>query len=462
MKTTSLLAVLFLLSACTPIADKGFRKELRKNYLDENTTLLGGQTTVFVASQKAYSFAIPGIFQEQQRLFLLGESLFKYHWPIASSSTKVSAGRGPLFNASSCSVCHLRNGRSHPKLSLVIRLSVPGKSEKQGKIAEPHYGDQLNVLATPDIAPEGKVVIRYETLTGQFEDGEPFQLQKPTYAIKETAYGALHLDTKLSPRVAPFLVGLGLIEAIPEERILALADPEDKDKDGISGRPNYVWDQRSQKTVLGRFGWKANQPSLIQQTAQAFLGDIGITSPLFLKENCTAVQRQCQKASSGGMPELTLDALEQVVVYLKTLAVPAQRNGQASQVELGRSLFGKAGCGACHTFQFKTGLVKDFPFLSHQVIYLYSDLLLHDMGAGLADQQADFRANGREWRTAPLWGIGLMETVNGHTHFLHDGRARNLTEAILWHGGEAEAAKERFRKMPKNERVALLAFLNSL
>ena len=296
----------------------------------------------------------------------------------------------------------------------------------------------------------------------KFKDGESFSLQKPIIKIKDLNYGDLHKDTLFSVRTAQAMVGLGLLEAIKESDILALSDPEDKNADGISGKPNQVWDVKQKKTVLGRFGWKANQPNVEQQSAGAFLGDMGLTTSLFPNQNCTKVQEQCMKAPSGGELEVPDDILEKVVFYASMLAVPARRNVEDKNVLRGEELFKDSGCQSCHVAEFTTGNSVLYPELSQQTIRPYTDLLLHDMGEGLSDNRPDYEATGSEWRTPPLWGIGLVEKVNKHTRFLHDGRARNLSEAILWHGGEANESKTSFIEMPKDDRKALLAFLNSL
>ena len=271
----------------------------------------------------------------------------------------------------------------------------------------------------------------------------------------------MHPEILVSPRIAPSVFGGGLLEAIPDAAILAKADPDDSDGDGISGRANMVWSVRDGETRLGRFGWKANVPTLEQQIAGAFHGDIGITSPLFVDENCPTGQDTCQSAPNGGVPEIGEERLAKVVFYNQTLAVPAMRDVDDPQVRRGARLFLKAGCAACHTPNYTTG-EHAVPAVTGQVIFPYTDLLLHDMGEGLADGRPDFLANEREWRTPPLWGIGLIKNVNNHTRLLHDGRARDIAEAILWHGGEGLAAREEFRKMSREEREALLRFLEAL
>jgi CxxC motif-containing protein (DUF1111 family) len=309
---------------------------------------------------------------------------------------------------------------------------------------------------------EGRARVAYDEVPGAYGDGTPYTLLRPRISIEELAFGPMAADVMLSPRVAPAMFGLGLIEGVAEADILAAVDEHDRDGDGISGRANQVWDVRAGATRLGRFGWKANQPSLEQQNAGAFLGDVGITSPLFPGENCPAGQGQCAAAPNGGAPEIDDDKLGDVTYYARLLAVPARRDVDDPTVLRGKRLFAEAGCTGCHTPAFTTSEVDGFPELSHQTIRPYSDLLLHDMGEGLADGRPDFLATGREWRTPPLWGIGLVETVNGHSRFLHDGRARDLAEAVLWHGGEAEAARDAFRALDAGDRAALLRFLESL
>jgi CxxC motif-containing protein (DUF1111 family) len=266
----------------------------------------------------------------------------------------------------------------------------------------------------------------------------------------------------MSPRTAPAMIGLGLLEAIDESAIVALADETDTNGDGISGRTNYVWDPKAQATRLGRFGWKANQAGIEQQTSGAFLGDMGITSPLFPTNNCPPAQATCRAQIDGGEPEADQETIDQVTYYGRLLAVPARRDAQAADVLHGKQLFIDAGCASCHTPKLVTGDFEGIPEISHQTIFPYSDMLLHDMGDELADHRPDFLATGTEWRTSPLWGLGLVHVVNGHTNFLHDGRARDVSEAILWHGGEATDAREAYRAMDARERASLLRFVESL
>ncbi len=438
-------------------------------YLEEGEELSGGQATVFDATPNAFSQPIPGLEREQELLFFVGNSFFNQNWVTAPASTTARDGLGPFFNARSCASCHFKDGRGRPPAvegetptGFLLRLSVPGSDPHGAPLPEPTYGGQLQDQALMGLTPEGSLSITYEEVPFRLPDGEVVNLRRPVYSFSGLAYGDLHPETLVSPRVANQMIGVGLLEAVPAATILALADPDDTDGDGISGRPNVVWDVQNSELVLGRFGWKANEPSVLQQTAGAFLGDIGITTPLFTQENCPDAAPDCRTAVTGGAPEIEPDDFMKVVLYASSLAVPARRDWADPVVLQGKALFHEIGCAACHTPRLETGEYPTIPALANQTIRPYTDLLLHDMGDGLADGRPDFQATGSEWRTPPLWGIGLIETVNGHTTFLHDGRARNLLEAILWHGGEAEAVRDAFTRLSRAEREALLRFLNSL
>ncbi len=429
----------------------------------------GAQNTVFDVSTNAFSMVSPGLNSADQLLFFVGNSFFKQNWVTAPSSTLARDGLGPTLNARSCAACHLKDGRGAPPATLgevstglLIRLSIPGTDPHGGPNPVPNYGDQLNDQAIPNVTPEGQIAIAYTTLFGQFDNGDEYSLQSPAYSVANPGYGALPAGTMMSPRVGQQVIGLGLLEAIDEYQILAHADETDANNDGISGRPNYVWDIAAGRTRLGRFGWKANQPSLLQQSAGAFLGDIGITSYLFPAQNCTGIQTGCQNAPDGGSPEISDEDLHKMVVYISNLAVPARRDVSSQTVLQGKALFTRIGCAACHIPSYITGRHAAFSNLSGQTIWPYTDMLLHDMGEALADNRPDFLASGTEWRTPPLWGIGLIHTVNGHTRLLHDGRARNVEEAILWHGGEGQAAMLEYKRLSVTERNQLISFINSL
>jgi CxxC motif-containing protein (DUF1111 family) len=273
-------------------------------------------------------------------------------------------------------------------------------------------------------------------------------------------FGPLAQGTMTSLRNAQAIFGLGLLEAVSEQDILALAAAQKAQ--GLNGRPNYVRDDLNNRTVIGRFGWKANQPHLRQQIAAAFINDMGVTSPLYDQQNCTPAQAECARQNHTGKPELKAEMWDNITFWTMTLDAPAARDQDKPTVMRGRQLFAQAHCASCHVPELKTGKLEQFPMLSNRRIQPYTDLLLHDMGPDLADGRPDFKATGSDWRTAPLWGIGMSKMVNGSTSFLHDGRARNLTEAILWHGGEAKASRDVFAKMSKQDRDDLLAFLNAL
>ena len=311
--------------------------------------------------------------------------------------------------------------------------------------------------------PEGNVDVTYTLNTGTYADGTSYELRIPIYTFKDLGYGALRTDIMYSPRLAQQIPGLGLLEAISTADIFLLADAADANGDGISGRPNYVWNYNTNTTDLGRFGWKANQPTLFQQTAGAALGDMGITNRLFVNENLTGQQvADYGSWTNGGSPEMSNNDLDKLTFYCQTLAVPARRNWKDAQVLRGKDLFRQAKCASCHIPSFITG-THDIVALSNQKIRPYTDLLLHDMGAALADNRHDYLATGNEWRTPPLWGLGLIQTVNSGGRFLmHDGRARSLEEAILWHGGEGDFSKNAFVNMNATDRAALLKFLDSL
>jgi CxxC motif-containing protein (DUF1111 family) len=311
--------------------------------------------------------------------------------------------------------------------------------------------------------------IDYADVPVTLAGGKVVTLRRPTYSITNLANGPLHPKVMMSPRIAPPMIGLGLVEAIPEADLRANADPDDADKDGVSGRTNEVWSLSEKKVMLGRFGWKAGEPTIIDQSAAAAAGDIGLSNPLmpFPSGDCTAAQTFCLNAPNGdsergGGFELSGELLDLVTFYAKNLAVPARRGPGDATVLKGKALFYNLGCAACHKPSFTTGAAKDQPHLSGQLIWPYSDFLLHDMGEGLADGRPEGEADGNEWRTAPLWGVGLTEVVNGHTFLLHDGRARNAEEAILWHGGEAQKARDGYTKLSEEDREALLKFVNSL
>jgi len=439
----------------------------------------GGSATVRKTDQNAFSLPSANLPPSRRVDFSVGNSFFRSPWVIAPSTTTARDGLGPLFNTNACQNCHIKDGRGHPPpadapnaVSMLVRLSIPDAPqyakvvERLGVVPEPVYGGQFQDMAIPGVVPEGKVRVDYTPVPVRFKDGTLVELRQPRLNISQLGYGPMHPDTRFSARIAPPMIGLGLLEAIPEADLLANAAAQAKAGNGINGRPNYVWDDAQQKTVIGRFGWKAGQPTLNQQNVHAFSGDMGLTTSLKTADDCTETQTACRQAPNGngadGEPEVSDNILRLVLFYSRNLAVPARREVAAPQVLAGKNLFYQAGCQSCHTPSFTTAATAAEPELANQVIRPYSDLMLHDMGDGLADNRSEFKAGGRDWRTPPLWGIGLTQAVSGHTQFLHDGRARDLLEAVLWHGGEAQAAQQQVLSFNAEQRAALLAFLNSL
>lgn len=425
---------------------------------------LGGPATIDSREPNAFGLPAPGLDALGRRAFVVGNSFFRDNWVAPPASAAGRDGLGPLFNARSCSACHEDDGRGRPPLEnderatgMVVRISP---RDADGK-PHPIYGDQIQDQAVMNAAPEAAVVLRPRVRKSAYPDGDAFELTQWDIALDSPAYGPVG-EARLSVRIGQQLVGVGLLEAVDAATIAELADPDDRDHDGVSGRPNMVVDPRTGSRELGRFGWKAGRPDLESQIAGALREDIGITSSVFPDESTTAAERGSIKAASGGSPEIDDFKLQRLAHYCRVLAVPAQRDSDDAAVRRGAELFASAGCVACHAPLLRTG--KDSPIAQFRdvVIHPYTDLLLHDMGPDLADDRSDGEATGREWRTPPLWGIGLIETVNRHTRFLHDGRARSIEEAVLWHGGEAEAARRRFMAMPRADRAALLAFLQSL
>ena len=420
---------------------------------------------------------------ESEMSFKLGNALFRKTWVASPSSTAASDGLGPIYNARACQDCHLKDGRGHPpegpddgRVSMFLRLSVPGGPNPEG-IAEwlatqpdPTYGGQLQDLAAPGHAAEGQMAVSYTETPVVLADGTEVSLRAPTYAFTDPGYGAPAPDLMISPRVAPQMIGLGLLEAIPAASILALADPDDKDSDGISGRAQIVPSVEYGVPMLGRFGLKGGAPTIKEQSAGAFSGDMGLSTVLNPSPwgDCTEGQPSCLAAPTGqeegirdGL-EVDRESLDLVTFYSRNLAVPERRAVAEPQVLRGKEVFYTLGCQSCHQPKYVTNRLDGQPEQSFQLIWPYTDLLLHDMGPGLADGRPEGRASGSEWKTPPLWGIGLTKHVSDHTQFLHDGRARSVLEAILWHGGEAQPQRDAVVALPTEDRDALIAFVEDL
>lgn len=427
--------------------------------LSARTALSGGAATVFDASPDAFSFPAPNL--AGARLAQHDEGDVAFEVVFSATAGSPNPGLGPVFDNVSCEACHEGDGRGRPPIgsepfeSLLLRASVPGRGPHGGPRPVPGLGTQLE-LRSVGILPDANAVVNYVESNGVFSDGTPFKLQVPTYTVTGVSR-PLPPGTLISPRVAPAVFGLGLLEAVPDYDVLALAAVQAA-FGRVSGRPNFVWDEIRGRFALGRFGWKANTPNLRQQAAGAYNGDIGITTSVFPAEPCEGADPACARHA----PEVDDQTLANVAFYTQTLGVPARRQLSDPTALRGEVVFHQSGCASCHVPTLRTGTFTGVAEVSNQIIHPYTDLLVHDMGSGLADNRPDFQASGREWRTAPLWGIGLVETVNQHTRFLHDGRAGSLMEAILWHGGEAAFAQANVRQLSAADRAALIAFLQSL
>lgn len=445
----------------------------------------GGATSKSEVNRSAFSHFSENMTFADEESFKLGNALFRKLWVSSPSSTLASDGLGPLFNARSCQSCHVKDGRGRAPdtegekaTSMFLRLSVPPRTEAEKQqlanreiqvVPAPIYGGQLQNRAIPGHLGEADMTIAYEEQPVTLADGMVVSLREPTYGIGNPNYGDPDPEILLSPRLAPQMIGLGAIEQIHPSDILAKIDPDDEDGDGISGRPSWVLDGKTGDLILGRFGWKASMPTIRAQSAGAFAGDIGISTSdaPHPAGDCTAAQETCLAAPNGvqealGDSEAPSPILDLVTFYSQNLAVPVRRDVGDATVLRGKQLFYETGCIACHTPKYVTRRDAPDPIHSFQLIWPYSDVLLHDMGPGLADHRPAGDADGYEWRTAPLWGIGLTEVVSNHTQFLHDGRARNILEAVLWHGGEAQAPRDKVVAMKTTDREALLAFLESL
>ena len=440
--------------------------------------LSAGSFTIERADQTAYTEPAPVLNMKQHQAFLFGRNVFHRKW-AAVVSLNGDWGLGPTFNASQCSECHVRDGRGSPPqrgdeqlLSILVRLSVPGQGPHGGPKPHPNYGDQIQNRALQGqsvdfaysrerVPQEADLYLDWEESLVTFPDGEQVTLRKPRLRVENLNFGPLGPEVMQSLRMAQPLFGLGLLDAVPEDAIRALAQRQKEQ--GLNGRVNTVWDAINQRDALGRYGWKANQPSLKQQVAAAAIGDMGVASKLYPDQNCPPIQAICGRELPGNVPEIIDHELDALEFWLRGLAVPARRNMSDPQVRRGESVFSAAKCAGCHVPEMKTAPVfPPLPQLANQTFRAYTDLLLHDMGEELADGRPDYQAGPHDWRTPPLWGLGLSVTVNGSTAMLHDGRARNVTEAILWHGGEAAASREAFVNASKADREALIRFLDAI
>ncbi|MCC7546337.1 MAG: c-type cytochrome [Burkholderiales bacterium] len=479
--STASLRLLVAILALTPAAGRPDTASV-----SAPEALSGGALTVSDSADTAYTHPAAGLDARQLELFVLGHRMFSNRWAFFWFEN-AEFGRGPTSNAQACTTCHTNNGRGlttgtpalpsvgaageirdhhitvpfEPAPNIVVRVSLPGEDVHGGPRLHPQYGDQLQIFGVQGVVePEAAFALAWSEHAVTLADGEQIVLRKPALAISELGYGPLGDDIRVGIRLASALVGLGLLEAVPEEAILALAARAPAD--GIGGKANRVWDESQHRMTLGRFGLKANHGSIREQVAIAFFNDIGLSTPVYPDQNCPPISETCSVQMVAGKPEITPLRLDATEPYIRALSVPARRNVDHPQVRRGEALFGQARCAVCHVPELKTGPFPALPALAHQTIRPYTDLLLHDTGEVLSDGRPDFLAGGSEWRTPPLWGIGLAHAVNGADGFLHDGRARNFVEAILWHGGEAQMSRDAFARMSRADRDALVAFLQSL
>lgn len=410
----------------------------------------GGDTTAYNRTSSAYEEAPPNLSPRAIVDHDLGDEAFEE--AFVSTPDDVNNGLGPTFNNTSCVGCHVRNGRGMPVAGqLLLRVGSPGEGADLDADMAAHIarlGAQIQDFSVTGTDAEASVKVEWIEQSGEYPDGKSYSLRYPSFAVEVASNMKLLPDTiPISPRVPPAVYGLGLLEAISEKDILAHADPDDKDGDGISGRPNSVLNVQTGEYQLGRFGWKANSPTLLQQSAEAYVNDMGLHNSLF--------------PATDGSVEIDDETLRVAAAYAQTLAVPARAAIDDEHVQMGEALFNDVGCSGCHVSEYTTS-THEYPALENQAIEPYTDMLLHDMGEELADNRPDYVASGREWRTPALWGIGLAQVVLPYSGFLHDGRARSLEEAILWHGGEAQVSRDSFTELPETDRQSLLRFLYSL
>lgn len=461
--------------------------------------LSGGEASIKKTQSDAFSEHSNNMTStESIKTFNIGDDFFNNPWVEGSASTSSRDGLGGLFNNNACQDCHIRDGRGHAPVdendkdfdSILFRTAKSNISYEaqdkilqslQANVPDSYFGGQLQQHGITGVSPEVNLGVSYHTKTVSFADGTAYNLRVPTWKISSySEQNNFEEDTVFSARVAPPMIGLGLLQLISESDIIKQEDINDADGDGISGKANYVWSVANQTVALGRFGWKAGQPSLLEQSAGAFVNDMGLTNRLHKNETCTATQQACLDAPNGNGDsvnsydfEVSDPVMDAIAFYSAHLAVPERRDAYSEQVKQGKALFMQAGCQSCHTESYTTMIDLDKPELSEQVIFPYTDMLLHDMGSDLADftqenepassdMLYEFLATATEWRTPPLWGLGLTKVVDPQATFLHDGRAETIMEAILWHGGEAEEAKQKVLQFSRAERESLLAFLNDL
>lgn len=411
-----------------------------------------------VAVSAVLAWSVGGLSADRPDIVERGRAVFHTTW-LPPGAAQEFTGLGPVFNTDSCASCHVDNGRGAParaddraNTSLVVKLAA--RDDGAGTDTIRRYGNRLNYRAVQGVPAEGELAVSFEPFEGRFADGERYTLQKPIFGFDKLGYGAIEKQTLVAVRMAPPIAGLGLLEKVPEDWIRARAAANAASGGRVKGRPNAVWDSINFRMTLGRFGWKADTPNLTRIIAAAFITDMGLTSRLFPSDNCGELQTACKAAATSGRIEVDDATLAAVTQYVASLPPPRSN----AEVEGGRALFASTGCSSCHVPKVPVTMADG----TAGEIAPYTDLLLHDMGEGLADGMPEAGAAGREWRTAPLWGLSQVRRSPDRAGYLHDGRARSVAEAILWHGGEATQARDAFAKLDAASREALLRFLESL
>ncbi|MEJ6122918.1 hypothetical protein MT390_13705 [Vibrio sp. 2-Bac 85] len=411
----------------------------------DNTLVLGatgGVATVEYQENNGFLQFIPDLDIQEYNGASQGRELFIATWGPAPGARDLLDGYGPLAITDSCANCHESSSRAESLKSdgstgngILFRLrDIEGNVDSM-------LGAQLQTYSA-DGVPEGSV---------SWSEGSSNEI---LFHLNDNV-NALDEGIVLAPRLSPQLIGMGLLDLVPESVILEYQDINDTDMNGISGRANQ------QQQCIGRFGWKAIHCSLDGQIVGALQQDMGLTSTLNPAEPCSDNQGICNIYPSGGDPEVSDKSVQDINDFLTILAVPERRINNHETFLAGRALFNSTGCNACHRETLSTGEVERFPILSNQTFYPYTDLLLHNMGPELSDGAKESGAEADEWRTPPLWGLGLIEG-DEKSRFLHDGRALTIEQAILWHGGESESAKETYSQLTNDEKDALLAFLRAI
>src|SRR5271165_1081461 len=400
-----------------------------------------------------------------QTQFDLGHAVFNTQWvPAGTVGAARRDGLGPLYNAAACDACHNEGARGRgpagngpAPAGLVIQVD---RLEGGIRVPDPIYGSVLNTSALDGLRPEALVFIRYQEQHGRYPDGEPWSMRVPRYEISELAYGPLSPSTIIRPRLAPPLFGVGLLEAVSESAVLE--QTHSSSMKSAHGRP--AWQRVQGKQLLGRFGWQATSVSVRDQTTKAFSREMGLTTSDRVADDCTVHEYDCLAQPNGGHPEVSDEFLDAVVAFQQRLAVPASDLGGADSAAPLRmqQVFGRLGCTDCHRPTFPVVIEEGQGHRRSGVIAPYTDLLLHDLGSGLADAQVSGRAVFSQWRTAPLWGIGYRPRAGASLTLLHDGRARSIEEAILWHHGEAERSRQKFERLGASLRRTLVDWIATL